>query len=103
LALPAAFREAYYEVYQDIFPWAVQLRQQVNAFMHPVPLGAYALARRTGPGIGLGFVQHVRPVILPGHMLKHALSAKMPCNKVIMVALEHLRTASASSQDIQLH
>ncbi len=68
-----------------------------------MPHIVYELASRTGPCIGLDLVHHALPVVFYLHELECAFGAKMPCDGVIVVAPEHLRTASASSWDVQLH
>ncbi len=103
VALPAAFWQAQYEVHRNIHPWAAWLRQRLYTFVRPMLHGAYALAGRTGPSVGLDLAQHARPVVYPGHELKGALCTKMPSDRVIVVAAEHLRSGPSGCRAVQLH
>ncbi len=47
-------------------------------------------------------MRHTPPVVFSGHELKCAFGIEMPYDRVIVLLLEHLCTASASSQAVQL-
>ncbi len=103
VATLAAFWEAYDDVHRDIRLWAARLRQRLHASVRPMPHGMYALAGRTGPGIGLDLAQHAQPVVFPGHKLERAFGTEMPCDRINVVALGHLHMPTTNSWDIQLH
>ncbi len=65
--------------------------------------GAYAVISQTGPGISLNFAQHAQLVLFSKFKLERVFSTKMPYNRVIVMAPEYFRTASATSLDVLLH
>ncbi len=63
----------------------------------------YVLTGEAGPGVGLHLAHHAWLVVHPEHELESAFDAEMTRDGVILMALEHLHTASASCRNVQLH